>query len=307
MAQLPTTLLQAIQYFSDDRKCFEFVKNLHWPDGNVTCSHCGSQHVKELSTRPLFKCYDCKKQTSVRVGTIFEDSPLPLQKWLTAMWLVMNCKNGVSSHEISRSIGVTQKTAWFLLMRIREAMRSGSFVKLAGVVEADETYLGMKVKNMHVRKRMKSQQGAKGNKTIVMGMVERGGRVVAKVLDDTKGNRLQAEVLNTVEHGATLYTDDLNAYKGLGKVYTHESVNHNWEYVRGNAHTNTIEGYWSLFKRTLRGTYIHMAPFHLDRYLDEQGMRYDLRKGTDGSRFQTVASQVIGRRLTWNELTGKTL
>lgn len=304
MGKAPKTLIEAVQYFADSKNCVEFVKKLRWPDGKVICPRCTSENVKELSTRQIFKCYGCKKQFSVKVGTIFEQSPLPLSKWLPAMWIIAGAKNGVSSCEIARSLGVCQKTAWFMMHRIREAMQNGSFVKLNGVVEADETYVGGKIGNKHVWERMKSQQGKKSNKTIVMGMVERGGRVTTKVLDDTTGNRLVSEILNNVDTKATVYTDDLNAYGPLGKVYKHEQVNHKWEYVRGEAHTNTIEGYWSLFKRTLKGTYIHMAPFHLERYLTEQGFRYNTRKGDDAYRFETAVSQIFGQRLTWKQLVG---
>ncbi|MFI5201105.1 MAG: IS1595 family transposase [Candidatus Kapaibacterium sp.] len=300
---LPKTLLEAVQYFSDNRTCVEFVRNLHWPDGNATCFHCGSAHVKALSNSQLWKCYDCKKKFSVKMGTIFEKSPLPLSKWLPAMWLLMNAKNGVSSCEIARSIGVCQKTAWFMMHRIREAMRNGSFLKLSGVVEADETFIGGNDSNRHADKK----HGGRESKSIVMGMVQRKGNVVSKVIDNTLGATMKNELRKHVAEESVLYTDESNSYNGLGGKYYRDSVNHfEKEFVRGDVHTNTIENYWSLFKRTLKGTYIHVAPFHLDRYLDEQAIRYNLRKGDDGSRFEQVASQTIGRRLTWKELTGQT-
>lgn len=306
MGSAPKTLIQAVQYFSDNRTCVEFVKNLRWSDGVVTCPRCESNHVKELSTRQIWKCYGCKKQFSVKVGTIFEQSPIGLDKWLTAMWLISNARNGVSSCEIARSIGVTQKTAWFLMHRIREAMANGTFLKLQGVVESDETYIGGSDKNKHVWERIQNikNRANRTPKTAVMGMVERGGRVIAKVIDHADTNTLIGNVVANVDATATVYTDDLAAYNKLGKLYKkHESVNHKWEYVRGAAHTNTIEGYWSLFKRTLKGTYIHVEPFHLERYLTEQGFRYNLRKGDDFGRFETSVSQIFGARLTWRELT----
>ena len=305
----PKTLIEAIQYFSDNSRCVEFLSNLRWANG-VECVHCGSKHVKGLAAGPNFKCYDCKKKFSVKQGTIFEKSPLSLTKWLTALWLITNAKNGISSYEIHRSVGVTQKTAWFMLHRIREAMREDSFVKFTGTVETDETFVGGKPSNRHFSERQESKQGQKSHRTIVHGMLERGGDVRASVVDDQKAKTLLPRLRENVAPGATIYTDTLRSYLGLSKDYNHGIVDHeNNEYVieRENEkiHTNTIEGYWGLLKRCYKGTYIHIAPFHLDRYLDEQAARYNMRKGTDGSRFVAIARQTNGRRLTWNELTGK--
>jgi transposase-like protein len=302
---LPKTLIEAVTYFADAKTCMEYMKNLHWPDGNITCPRCWSSHVKTIGgKRPMWKCYGCEKRFGPKVGTIFEKSPLSLSKWLLTVWLISNAKNGVSSCEISRSIGVCQKTAWFMLHRIREAMRNGSFKKLTGIVEADETFIGGKDKNRHANKKRHIQ--GHGDTTIVLGMIERGGRVVATVVDSVGAIDLNPAIRKHVEEGSVLYTDSLNSYKSLDKSYKHGSVNHNkGEYVRGEISTNKIENYWSLFKRTVKGTYIHVAPFHLDRYLDEQGFRYVERKGTDGTRFQQLSGQLLGRRLTWKELTGK--
>ncbi len=312
METIPETLTEVIQHFSDPRKCVEFVRDLHWPDG-VVCPKCDSKDVTELTTRQLWQCKKCQKQFSVKVGTIFEASGLPLSKWLTAMWLIANAKNGISSYEIHRSIGVTQKTAWFMLHRIREAMRNGSIVKLSGVVEADETWVGGLDKNRHANKRYNSMfiHGNKGDadKTIVAGVLQRGGGVRTRVVTGTKAKDLGPVLKENIEPGSTLYTDEWQAYRQFGKKrggpFEHDSVNHAGEYVRGNVHTNNIECFWSLFKRCVKGTYIHVAPFHIERYLDEEGMRYEYRKGNDKARFEQVASRVFGRRLTWNELTGK--
>jgi transposase-like protein len=303
MNNIPATLIEVITYFSDKKTCVEFVRDLHWPNG-VTCPVCASHDVTELTTRQLWQCKGCRKQFSVKVGTIFEDSAISLTKWLTAMWLMANARNGISSYELSRSLGVTQKTAWFMSHRIREAMRNGSIAKLSGVVEADETFVGGKDKNRHANK--KKHIPGHGDTTIVLGMIERGGRPITKVVDSVKGKDLQPEIRKHVEEGTVLYTDSLNSYKTLGADYQHGAVNHQkGEYVRGDVHTNTIESFWALFKRCVKGTHIHLSNYHLDRYLDEECYRYNNRKGDDKARFEAATSQVFGRRLTYNELTGR--
>lgn len=300
---LPKALIEAIQYFADPKVCVEFVKNLVFEDGEVFCRKCGNMEVTALSTRQLWQCKGCRKQFSVKVNTIFEDSPISLSKWLVAVWLITNAKNGISSYEIHRAIGVTQKTAWFLLHRIRHAMAEGSFVKLSGVVESDETWVGGSEKHKHVTKQMFKRNGRKDDKTLVMGMLERGGRVVAKVVDNQTKPVITAEVRKHVEAGATLYTDALHSYRSLAGEYNHDFTDHRIQYVRGPVHSNSIEGFWSLLKRSIKGTYTHIEPFHLNAYLNEQALRYNLRKGNDFTRFNQVVGQVAGRRLTWKQLT----
>ena len=307
----PKTLVEAIRYFSDPDKCLNFLVPLLWPDG-ITCPRCESANHSFISTRRLWKCKGCKKQFSVKVGTIMEDSPLGLDKWLTGMWLITNAKNGISSHEVGRAIGITQKSAWFLLHRIRLAMQNGTFGKLKGEVEVDETFIGGKARNMHKDKRAEKihGRGATG-KAIVIGVLERDGEVRTKVIPNTKRGTVQAHVRQHVEPGSLVCSDALPSYAGLSPDYVHEAVDHAVEYVRGNIHTNGLENFWSLLKRMLRGTYVSVEPFHLWRYLDEEAFRFNERKhadGTvkkDGERFVDVAGAMGGKRLTYKKLTGK--
>jgi transposase-like protein len=267
----PTTLLEAIRYFSDPDVCVEFVANLRWPDGPV-CPRCGGVEYSYLTTRRLWKCKSCKKQYSVKVGTIFEDSALGLDKWLPAVWLAANSKNAISSHELGRALGVTQKSAWFMLHRIRLAMQMRSLTAFDGEVEVDETYIGGKARNMHadVRKRKITGTGPK-DKTVVLGIKHRdGGKVRASVVPDAKWPTLHEKVRESVANGATIYTDVLRSYSGLDIRYSHKTVDHAERYVDGRVHTNGVENFWALLKRGLAGTYVSVEPFHLFRYLDER-------------------------------------
>ena len=308
----PRTLQEAIIFFADADTCLKFFAAERWPDG-VICPTCGSKEVKFIPTRKLWECKHrhTRKQFSIKIGTIFEDSPLGLEKWLPAVWLITSAKNGVSSCELSRSLGVTQTTAWFMLHRIRLAMQSGSMMKLGGngggEVEADETFIGGKAHNMHlsVRQRRITGTGTK-DKVAVMGILERGGEVRTIIVPSRKKAVLQAEIKKHVEAGAALYTDFLLSYDGLASDYAHKVVDHAVEYVSGRIHTNGLENFWSLLKRGLGGTYVSVEPFHLFRYLDEQTFRYNNRKNmSDADRFSAALSQVVGKRLTYAEVTGK--
>jgi transposase-like protein len=304
----PKTLQEAIIYFANADNCVAYMVAHRWPDG-VVCPTCGRNDVTFLKTQNKWQCKSAhaKRQFSAKVGTIFEDSPLGLEKWLPATWIITSAKNGVSSCEIARSLGVTQKTAWFMLHRIRKAMNMGSFMKFSGEVEADETFIGGKARNMHlnVKARRITGTGTK-DKTAVMGILERGGQVRTIVVPNRKKHALQAEVRKHVEAGAALYTDALLSYEGLGSDYAHQVVDHAVEYVNGRIHTNGIENFWSLLKRGISGTYVSVEPFHLFRYLDEQAFRYNNRKNmSDADRFSAVLSQVSGKRLTYAEVTGK--
>jgi transposase-like protein len=315
----PKTLQAAIVYFSDPENCIKYLVECRWPDG-VVCPTCGRADVSYVAKRRVWQCKTRhpKEQFSVKVGTIIEDSPIGLDKWLMAMWMVSNCKNGISSWEIHRSLGVTQKTAWFLLHRIRLAMKDDRKHKFGfgGPVESDETYIGPNPAKMHKKRKAKIQarDEAKGGyvgKTAVQGMLDRELRQVrAKVLSNVKRETLQNAILENVTPFAKVFTDEAVAYDQLSKNYVHGVVNHTREYVKGQIHTQGIDNFWSLLKRGLRGTYIAVEPFHLDAYVDEQAFRYNNRATkdnplNDADRFALAVSQIVGRRITYRELTGK--
>ena len=260
-----------------------------------------------MESRRVWQCKnkECKKQFSIKVGTIFEDSAIKLDKWLIAMWLIVNAKNGISSYEIHRSIGISQRSAWFVLHRIRQAMRNGSIEKLSGEVEVDETFIGGLGKNMHASKLkgVKIMTGG-SSKTAVMGIVQRRGRVRAQVIKSTTKETLQSVIAENVEAGSTVMTDAFSGYQKMSEDFKHEVINHSIEYVRDNIHTNSIENFWSLLKRTIKGTYISVAPEHLQKYVEEQAFRYNEREGTDQDRFASLLESIVGKRLTYTELIG---
>ena len=306
----PKSLQEAIVYFSNPDNCIDYLALRRWPDGKVICPTCGSDKVKFNPARRLWQCstHHPKRQFSVKVGTVMEDSAIPLDKWMTATWMVTNCKNGVSSYEIARDVKVTQKSAWFMLHRIRLAMQDDFFgSKLGGEVEVDETFIGGKSRNMHLSKRKQRITGTGGaDKTIVFGMLERGGRVRAKVMPNRKMESVQPEIRQHVTAGTALYSDEWVAYRGLETDYAHQVIDHAVKYVDGRVHTNSMENFWSLLKRGIAGTYVSVEPFHLFRYLDEQMFRFNNRKNIDDAgRFDLVVSQLVGKRLTFAELTGK--
>jgi transposase-like protein len=318
------TLQEAIQYFSNEQTCIDTFAKMRWPDG-VACPACEAKKPYWIKTQKRWKCRDCRRQFSVKLGTIFEDSPIPLQKWLPAMWLLVNCKNGVSSYEIHRDLGVSQKAAWFMLQRLRLVLQQpkaktpddqiGGF----GAVEVDETFVGGRAKNMHKSRRLKLAQAQSevrqptyNGKTIVMGMLDRKLRQVrATVIPNTKRETLQEQILHEVFPGSKIYTDEWTGYQGLSLKFAHEIVNHMETYVDGKVHTQGIENFWSLLKRGLRGTYVAVEPFHLFRYVDEQVFRFNNRKHengikmTDAERFNKALALVAGKRLTFAEVTGK--
>jgi transposase-like protein len=307
----PETLHDAIKYFANEDHALGFMKSIRWPDGVVRCPRCGSENVFFLATRRIWKCKSKheKQQFSVKVGTVLEDSPIGLDKWLSAFWLIANAKNGISSYELHRSIGVTQKSAWFLLHRIRLAMQNESLEQFSGRVEADETFIGGKARNMHADKKGNVKAGVVG-KVAVMGVLERNSpdkhsRVKLRVVRNVRRPQLQKEIKKEVTQGSEIYTDSLRSYSGLEQEYVHKVIDHAECYAKGHVHTNGLENFWSLLKRGIKGTYVSVEPFHLFRYLDEQAFRFNERKDNDAGRFIKAARGIIGKGLRYAKLTGK--
>ncbi len=320
----PESLQEAIVYFSNPDNCIDYLVARRWPSGKVTCPTCGSDTVKYRAHRRTWTCskHHAKREFSIKVGTVMEDSAIPLEKWLTATWLVTNCKNGISSYEIARDVKVTQKSAWFMLHRIRLLMQNeavGQMGSGSGPVEVDETFIGGRLANMHKSKRVKMAEikgralkGDHMNKTIVMGLLDRDLREVrAKVIPNVRRDTLQSEILREVCRDSKVYTDEWIGYNALKENFVHDVVNHVENYVNGQVHTNGIENFWSLLKRTLKGTYVAVEPFHLQRYIDEQVFRFNNRSTkdnplNDADRFDSVIRNLFGKRLTFAALTGKT-
>jgi transposase-like protein len=315
--KIPKTLQQAIRYFSDYENCRQFMIAVRWSDGKVRCPYCGSEKVTHLEKARLYRCYGDhpKQKFSLKIGTVMEDSPIPLEKWLPAMWMLCNCRNGVSSYEIARALGVTQKSAWFMMHRIRLAMQDGSTLKLgggSGEIEADESFIGGKARNMHkhIRAR-KVKQGSQAHQAIVVGVLERGGKVRTQVVSDRERPTMHKIVKENVKAGSALFTDEHRGYYGLASDYQHQVIDHATSYVEGKVHTNGMENFWSLLKRGLHGTYVSVEPFHLFRYLDEQAFRFNNRRDetrkpvSDAERFSRVIPGIVGKRLTYSELTDK--
>jgi transposase-like protein len=304
----PKTLIEAVRYFSDLDVAQEFFKNVRWPSGEVCCPTCGDVNVKYLATYRRWECKNKhpRRQFTVKVGTIMEDSPIGLDKWAVAFWLEANAKNSISSYEVHRALGITQKSAWFMQHRIRLAMQKQSVEKLSGIVEADETAIGGKASNMH--KRARERRIGKGTgfagKAVVMGMLARGGEVRTEVMRDMHVQAIRENVEKHVEPGSQLMTDELYAYKTLVDKYVHQFVNHAVQYVSGNVHTNSLENFWALFKRCVKGTHISIEPAHLFRYLDAECFRFNHRKLNDGQRLLKATAGYAGKRLTYKALIG---
>ena len=310
----PQTLLEAVRFFSNLDTCHRFMVAVKWPNGDVTCPKCGGRHVGEIASRRMFQCRmkGCRKQFSTKVGTIFEDSPLGLDKWLVAIWCIVNAKNGVSSCELARSIGVCQKSAWHMLHRIRMSMAQDTSDQLSGVCESDESFIGGAMRNMHKSKRAQLPPGrGTVGKAIVHGILQRGdddtpSQVRLKVVPNQRKKTLQNEIKKHVKAGIVVYTDALKSYEGLDKMYVHEQIDHAVAYVEGEVHTNGMENFWALLKRMLGGTYVAVSPKNLTRYCAEEAFRFNERGGNDAARFAAVMKSVPGKRLQYKELTAKT-
>lgn len=316
MAHEPKTLQEAIKFFSNPNNVRQYLTVRRWADGIVRCPRCGGDSV---AFQEKYNRYQCGKkhplrQFTLKTGTIFEDSPIGLDRWLMAMWMVVNCKNGVSSYEIARAIGVTQKSAWFMDHRIRFALHQGSFAKMGGegdTVEADETYIGGAARNMHKDKREKRYRGGGAGKMAVFGLLERNyvtgkSKVRAHVIPDAWKNAVNEIIKDAVLPQSNIHTDEHGSYFHLNEEgFRHAFVRHAERYVDGVVHTNGIENFWALLKRTIKGTYVSVEPFHMFRYLDEQSFRFNERFGNDGERFDQVVRGIMDKRLTYKVLTGK--
>jgi transposase-like protein len=313
----PETLQQAIEFFADEDRCHQYMVQMRWPDGNVTCPICNQPDPRWLAKQRRFECRKKhpRRQFSVKVGTIFEDSPIPLKSWLLAVWQIVNCKNGISSYELARALGVTQKTAWFMNHRIRLAMQGDDGGLLDGEVEVDETYIGGKARNMNRSQRERHLKGrgrknAWAGKVAVLGLLQRHpqkgkSRVRTMPVESIRRHKLQPKVMDHIDDGATVYTDALSSYDRLNVYYQHKVIDHAEKYVDGVVHTNGLENYWSLLKRAIRGTYVSVEPFHLFRYLDEQAFRFNERTANDADRFEMTLKHVAGRRVMFEQLIGR--
>jgi transposase-like protein len=308
----PKTLQQAIVFFANPDNALAYMVKLRWPRG-VECPTCGRKDVVFLTVQRKWQCKSvhAKRQFTAKIGTIFEDSPISLDKWLTAMWMLTNCKNGISSYEIARTIGVTQKSAWFMMHRIRLGMQTTAFRQLGGKgkeIEVDETFIGGKAINMHAEKHNRRIRSTRSkDKTAVFGILERGGEVRASVIPNRKRSSLHPAIVENVKEDTAVYSDALLSYDNLRARYEHGVIDHAYGYVRGRVHTNGLENFWSLLKRSIKGTYVSVEPFHLQRYVTEQVFRYNNRKQLNGDsgRFEHVAANILGKRITYAELTGK--
>jgi len=296
------SLLQLLDHFKEEKTCIEYLEKQRW-DGEPVCPFCGEKHI--YRTNRGYKCAKCHKKFSVTVGTVFENSKIKLNIWFAAIYLCTAHKKGISSLQLHRDLGVTQKTAWFMLHRIREIMKIKAPEMLSGTIEADETFIGGHNKNRHIGKKVKESQGRSvKDKTPVFGMMNE-GMVKTRVVKDTKASTLKPIIKSMVENGSIVVTDEWHGYDNLSSDFKHEIINHNeGQYVKNGFHTNGIEGFWSLFKRGVYGIYHSTSKQHLNRYCDEFSYRFNTRGINDVGRFSLSLTRVKGR-LTYNQLIGK--
>lgn len=298
-----TSLYDFFEQFPDEQSAIDHLRSIRWKDG-AFCPHCGSKRVMHFSDRRTHKCHDCRQRFSIKVGTIFEDTKLPLRKWFAAIWLITSHKKGIASTQLAKDLKITQKSAWFVLHRLRHAAKTRSFNRpLSGTVEADETMFGGAEKNKHKSKRNPDNRGHTG-KAIVFGVLERGGEIRAEHVGDLKGQTVRQFVRKNVRARSTLMTDEHRSYSGMGAHYSHHAVSHSaGEYVRDyTIHINSIEGAWGLFKRQVYGIHHHVSPKHLGAYLSEMCYRYNRRAMDEGERVDDLLGRVEGR-LTYRVLT----